>query len=70
VDLAGAQRSGHAFVMVLDWSKAFDSINPESMLAGLRRFGLTEHVLGVIAAVYAGRDFRVRDCSAESSSRQ
>jgi len=40
------------------------------MLAGLRCFGLTEHVLGVIAAIYAGRDFRVRDCSAESSSRQ
>ena len=70
VDLAGAQRDGKVFVMALDWSKAFDSINPESMLSALRRFGLTEHVLGVIAAIYSSREFRVRDCGQESSSRQ
>jgi len=68
--LAGAQRDGKVFVMALDWSKAFDSINPESMLSALRRFGLTEHVLGVIAAIYSSREFRVRDCGQESSSRQ
>ena len=70
VELAGAQRDGQVFVMALDWSKAFDSINPESMLAGLRRFGLTEHVLGVIASIYSTREFHVRDCGSESSSRQ
>ena len=69
VDLAGAQRDGQVFVMALDWAKAFDSICPESMLAALRRFGLTEHVLGVIAAIYSSREFRVRDCGLESSSR-
>ena len=70
VELAAAQRGGQMFVTALDWSKAFDSINPEAMLAALRRFGLTEHVLGVIAAIYSSREFRVRDCGAESTSRQ
>jgi hypothetical protein len=68
VDLAAAQRDGNLFVMALDWAKAFDSINPESMLADLRRFGSPQHVLGVIAAIYSSRMFRVRDSS--SSSRQ
>ncbi len=45
VDLAAAQCSGKEFVMALDWAKAFDSINPESMLAALRQFGLPQHVL-------------------------
>ena len=45
VDLAAAQRNGKVFVMALDWAKAFDSINPEAMLAGLRRFGLPQHML-------------------------
>ena len=65
MDLAAAQRNGKVFVMALDWAKAFDSINPEAMLAGLRRFGLPQHVLGVIAAIYSSRMFQVRDCSSE-----
>ena len=69
VDLAAAQRNGKVFVMALDWAKAFDSINPEAMLAGLCRFGLPQHMLGVIAAIYSSRMFQVRDCSSESSAR-
>jgi len=56
--------------MVLDRSKAFDSIDPGALLAGLRRFGLPEHVLGVIAAIYSSREFQVRDCGSESTSRE
>ena len=70
IDLAAAQRDGKLFVMALDWAKAFDSINPESMIAALRRFGLPQHVLGVIAAIYSSRSFCVRDGSSESSSRR
>jgi len=70
VELASAQRNGQLFAMALDWSKAFDSIDPGALLAGLRRFGLPEHVLGVIAAIYSSREFQVRDCGSESTSRQ
>lgn len=37
------------------------------MIAGLRRFGLPDHVLDVIGAIYANRYFRVRDCGVTSS---
>ena len=40
IDLALAQRCGQAGLVALDWKKAFDSINVESMLVALGRFGL------------------------------
>ena len=43
-------REGKLFVMALDWAKAFDSLSPESMIAALRRFGLSQHGLGVTRA--------------------
>ena len=62
VERAVAERGGVLHIMALDWAKAFDSICLESMVAALRRLGLTEHVLGVIAAIYSSREFCVRDC--------
>ena len=52
--------------MALDWKKAFDSIAPPALTAALRRFGLPEHVLDVIASIYTDRRFRVRDCGQTS----
>ena len=37
---------------------------------GLRRFGLPEHVLNVIAPIYKDRTFQLRDCGQFSSTRQ
>ena len=56
--------------MALDWKRAFDSINPQSMIAGLKRFGLTDHVLGVISFIYADRVFKAHDCGHDSFSRR
>ena len=39
------------------------------MVAGLRRFGLPEHVLAVTQAIYTGRLFEVSDCGTISSKR-
>jgi len=69
IDLAWAQRAGKVCIMALDWKRAFDSINPHAMIAGLKRFGLTDHVLGVVSAIYSQRAFRVQDCGRESSQR-
>ena len=56
-------------VLALDWRKAFDPINTDALLMGLRRFGLPEHVLKVIAAIYQHRTFRVGDCGQQSTVR-
>ena len=57
-------------VLALDWNKTFDSINPDALLMGLRRFGLPEHVLNDIASIYKDRTFQLRDCGQLSSTRQ
>ena len=40
------------------------------MIAALRRFGLRQHVLNVIEAIYTDRVFQVRDCGETSASRR
>ena len=42
-ETALAQRSGKLLILALDWQKAFDSIDPSAMVAGLRRFGVPFH---------------------------
>jgi len=69
LDTAIAQRNGKLVVLALDWQKAFDSIDPDAMIAALRRFGLPNHVLEMIRAIYSDRHFRVRDCGHTSRSR-
>lgn len=69
IELAWAHRDGHLLVLALDWAKAFDSIDPEGMLAALRRFGLPEHLISVIAAIYSDRCFHVKDCGHISEKR-
>ena len=69
MDLACAQRSGSLSLLALDWEKAFDSINPDSLLAALKRFGLPLHMLEVIRSIYTDRVFEVREGGTTSSSR-
>ena len=40
IEKAWAHRGGTAHLMALDWAKAFDSINSESLILALRRFEL------------------------------
>ena len=47
--------------MALDWAKAFDSIDPNSLLHALKRFGLPDKLMQAIAAIYSDRKFFVQD---------
>ena len=68
VESAIAHRNGHVAAVALDWKKAFDSINPDILVGALRRFGLPEHTLAVIAAIYEGRTFRVASSDGTSNA--
>ena len=48
--------------LALDWAKAFDAIDPVSLVHGLRRFGLPNQFLYAIRAIYSHRKFFVKDC--------
>ena len=69
LDLAWAQRGGHTSIVALDWQRAFDAIDPTALLGALKRFGLPQHVLDVVRAIYADRKFQVRDCGQVSDVR-
>ena len=47
--------------LALDWAKAFDSIDPKCLVQALRRFGLPQEYLNVIANIYTDREFVVSD---------
>ena len=70
IETAIAQRGGKLIVLALDWQKAFDSIAPSALITGLRRFGISEGTLDVIADIYSSKRFRVRDRGHESQVHQ
>ena len=47
-------------MVALDWAKTFDSISPERLLSSLRRFGVPEHMVEAISAIYSNRQFFVK----------
>ena len=69
VELALAQRGGTASLLALDWQKAFDSINVDSLLDGLRRFGFPPKILRVINSLMQDRKFYVEDSGVKSNQR-
>ena len=69
VEQALASKDGRAFVLALDWRKAFDSISPERLLLALARFGLSESMLAAVGEIYSHRSFTVVDAGVESRSR-
>ena len=52
---------GSRHIVLLDWSKAFDRIAHEPLLAALRRFGVPPPMLSMISGIYRHRTFSVRD---------
>ena len=66
IELARAQRNGKISLLALDWRKAFDSINPTSLVDALRRFGLPQQFLDMISSLLAARCFSVSDCGSTS----
>ena len=69
VEQACARRNGQTRLLALDWKKAFDSINLASLLDALRRFGLPEHCLNMIAGMMRHRRFYVEDQGVKSATK-
>lgn len=50
--LALAQRSGQVAMLALDWAKAFDSINVDSLISALSLFGIPAKMLRILKHNY------------------
>ena len=61
IETTCAQRSGRLSLVALDWAKAFDSVNVDSLLDALRRFGIPHSFIDVVAALLRNRKFYVED---------
>ena len=69
IEKACAQRHGQIRFLALDWKKAFDSINIDSLLDALRRFGIPDFCLDLISAMMRHRNFYVVDQGITSTTR-
>ena len=69
IDAAVEDRTGELYILLLDWSKAFDKSKHDSLLHALGRFGFPKPVLEMIAGIYHDRTFEVRDCGKLSATR-
>ena len=69
IDVAWSRRDGSLHLLALDWRKAFDSISSVALLQALRIFGLPEPFVAMVASIYNGRVFRVRECGTTSEPR-
>ena len=70
IEAEWAAKHGHAYILALDWKQAFDSVNTEAMLTALERFGLPDHIRGVISNMYTGRTFEVKDAGSLSKEHE
>ena len=69
IELARAQRHGKVSLLALDWRKAFDSINVNSLLDALRRFGIPAPFCEMLRGILQSRRFYVDECSETSGLR-
>ena len=69
IEIAKAKRGGQITLLALDWAKAFDSINVESLVNALKRFGLPLGLLEMITSFLQMRAFYVRDAQQNSQRR-
>ena len=63
MDVTLDDKHGELYILLLDWSKAFDRVKPDAMLLALRRFGIPNEILEFIRAIYRERSFAVKDGS-------
>ena len=67
IEQACAQRNGRIRLLALDWKKAFDGINMESLLDSLRRFGIPDFCRQMIRNMMQHRRFYVEDQGVKSN---
>ena len=68
---AGSSRTikRKTFPSILDWEKAFDKVDQEKLLEAMKRLGLPDKMLKVLASFYVNPQFRVKDREGKSSYR-
>ena len=55
-----AERAGEPLgIVLLDWEKAFDKVSRSSLIHSLRRFGVPEQLVSLVASLYAHTNFTV-----------
>ena len=61
LERANCEKNGKSVFLALDWAKAFDSVSPEALANALLRFGVPQHFVEMIQAIYTERQFIVQD---------
>jgi hypothetical protein len=61
-------QDGSLYVILLDWSKAFDRIHHDGLIIALRRFGITGAMLELISNIHQSRSFQVVDGAVKSQT--
>ena len=70
IEKAWAHKEGSVHLMALDWRKAFDSVNPQSLVLALKRFGFPHQVIEIVRDIYKDRRFHVSECGVQSDLRR
>ena len=52
-------KGDEAYILLLDWEKAFDKVSKEGLDDALRRMGVTDHYRQVIGDIYSAPQFLV-----------
>lgn len=55
------QKGTDLFITLLDWEKAFDKVQHDKLFDAMRRLGLSEHFVSVVASLYQSPRFFVQD---------
>ena len=67
IDQSLSAKNSKIIFLALDWSKAFDSIASKSLQDALRRFGIPDTFIQVVASIYQNRKFFVKEAGIESN---
>ena len=68
IDAAIDDQDASLYIVLLDWSKAFDRVKHDALLSALHRFGIRGAFHDLIAGIYQARTFSVFDAGVESST--
>ena len=61
-------KGSEAYILLLDWEKAFDKVSKDGLDDALRRLGVSQHFREVIADIYSAPSFMVSTHGHRSST--
>eukprot|EP00969_Alexandrium_andersonii_P193227 8534453-Alexandrium_andersonii.AAC.1 len=59
IELVEPRKHQVLHLVFIDWEKAFDRVHPDAIPYALRRFGVSEHFVGIAKTLLASPEFRV-----------